>query len=155
MFTSRFNTSSLSWGELVRSVFSAFSPHATCLTLHSHRLSGDFPGYFHKRLEEDTSLCCPSRQQAPTCHFKPLFQFSDLLGGSAECVVGHRGISVYVVTADRAELAWCGRSRGRACIDLPAHARLCCRVTKSRGCYQYAGGIRGQYYCQRWRLAAL
>lgn len=36
--------------------FTTFSAHATCLTSQSHKLSGDFPSYFHEHLEKDTSI---------------------------------------------------------------------------------------------------
>ena len=37
-------------------LFSSFSAHATCLTSHSRKLSGDYPSYFHKHLEKDSSI---------------------------------------------------------------------------------------------------
>ena len=37
-------------------LFSTFSAHATCLTSKSRKLSGDYPAYFHKYLESDSSL---------------------------------------------------------------------------------------------------
>lgn len=37
-------------------LFSTFSAHATCLTSHSRKLSGDHPAYFHKHLQKDTSI---------------------------------------------------------------------------------------------------
>ena len=39
-----------------KAIFSSFSAHATCLTIQSHVLSGDFPGYFHQQLSKDTSI---------------------------------------------------------------------------------------------------
>lgn len=37
-------------------LFSSFSAHATCLTSQSRKLSGDYPSYFHKHLENDSSI---------------------------------------------------------------------------------------------------
>ena len=37
-------------------IFSSYSAHATCLSLHSRRLSGDYPAYFHKKIKSDTNI---------------------------------------------------------------------------------------------------
>lgn len=42
--------------EKERVLFSAFSAHATCLTSHSWNLSGDYPSWFHKAVETDSSV---------------------------------------------------------------------------------------------------
>lgn len=52
-------------------LIAAFSAHATCLSLNSHGLSGDFPGAFHKMIGADTSFLFSLYASGPVASMGP------------------------------------------------------------------------------------
>ena len=52
-------------------LFSSFSAHATCLTSQSRKLSGDFPSYFHRHLEKDSSVVFSLYAAGPVASMGP------------------------------------------------------------------------------------
>lgn len=52
-------------------LFSSFSAHATCLTSQSRNLSGDFPSYFHKQFDGDSSILFSQYAAGPVASMGP------------------------------------------------------------------------------------